>query len=280
MKLEPHKIVSQQEWTTARKALLKREKESARLLEQLAEERRKLPWVKVTKDYVFDAPGGAMVKLADLFGSRSQLVVYHFMFGPDWKEGCPSCSYVSDHNDATLPHLAARDVSYVAISHAPIEKLQAFQKRMGWKFNWVSAYHTDFNQDFHVSFSKEETAKGKVYYNYEETEFPSEEGPGLSVFYKNDAGEIFHTYSTFARGLDMLLGTYRILDMVPKGRDEEELPFGMAWVRYHDRYETSSKEFADKDMPYWPVSSPEEVAGCGCASGSGSAKKSKEEVLA
>jgi predicted dithiol-disulfide oxidoreductase (DUF899 family) len=280
MKPEPHKIVSQEEWTAARKALLKKEKESTALLDQLAEERRKLPWVKVTKDYVFDAPGGGKVKLADLFGSHSQLVVYHFMFGPAWQEGCPSCSYVSDHNNATLPHLAARDVSYVAISHAPIEKLQAFRKRMGWKFNWVSAYHTDFNQDFHVSFSKEETAKGRVYYNYTEMEFPSEEGPGLSVFYKNEAGEIFHTYSTYGRGLDILLGTYRILDMVPKGRDEEELPFGMAWVRYHDRYEASSQEFADSDMPYWPVTSPEEVATSGCGCGSARVNKSKEGVLA
>lgn len=261
---DKHRVVSQDEWTAARKELLKKEKQSTKLLDQLSEERRNLPWVKITKNYVFDGPDGK-VTLADLFAGRNQLVVYHFMFGPDWKEGCPSCSYVSDHNDATLPHLAARDVTLVAISHAPFAKLDAFKKRMGWHFEWVSAHDTDFNSDFHVSFSDEELAKGNVYYNYTEQEFPSAEAPGLSVFYKDDTGDIYHTYSTYGRGLDLLLGTYRILDMVPKGRDEDDLPFGMAWVRYHDRYETSGQEFADSDKPYWPEEETSSHKGCGCA---------------
>ncbi|WP_050029759.1 thioredoxin family protein [Verrucomicrobium sp. BvORR034] len=263
---DKHRIVSQGEWVTARKELLKKEKESTRLLDQLSEQRRNLPWVKITKNYVFDGPTGK-VTLADLFVGRNQLAVYHFMFGTDWQEGCPSCSYVSDHNDAALPHLAARDATLVAISHAPFAKLEAFKKRMGWHFNWVSAYESDFNTDFHVSFTPEEQAKGKVYYNYTEQEFPSAEGPGLSVFYKDDAGDIYHTYSTYGRGLDQLLGTYRILDMMPKGRDEDDLPFAMDWVRYHDRYEASQQEFADSDKPYWPevATGSTRATGCGCA---------------
>lgn len=264
--LANHRIVSQDAWIAARKELLQKEKESTKLLDDLSEARRNLPWVKVTKRYVFDGPEG-QVSLADLFAGRSQLAVYHFMFGPDWQEGCPSCSYVSDHIDATLPHLAARDVTLVTVSHAPFAKLDAFKKRMGWHINWVSAYNTDFNQDFHVSFTAEE-AKGKVDYNYTEQEFPSEEGPGLSVFYKDANGDIYHTYSTYGRGLDLLVGTYRILDLVPKGRDEDDLPFPMDWVRYHDRYETQQKEFADSDKPYWPevATGSTRAAGCGCSS--------------
>ncbi len=266
-----HKIVSRDKWIAARKELLKKEKEATKLLDQLSAERRNLPWVKIEKDYVFDAPGGKM-KLAELFEGRSQLAIYHFMFGPDWQEGCPSCSFVSDHNDAALPHLAARDVTLVAISRAPLAKLEAFKKRMGWHFNWVSSYGTDFNSDFHVSFPKEETTGGKVNYNYELMEFPSEEAPGLSMYYKDANGDIFHTYSTYGRGLDQLLGTYRILDLAPKGRDEDGLPFSMAWVRYHDRYETNKTEFADADKPYWPdaestpASQSKPSAACGCGS--------------
>jgi predicted dithiol-disulfide oxidoreductase (DUF899 family) len=230
--------------------------------------------VRVDQNYVFDAPGGKKVSLADLFAGRSQLVIYHFMFGPDWQEGCPSCSYVSDHIDATLPHLAARDVTVTMVSRAPIEKLEAFKKRLGWRFPWVSSNRNNFNADFHVSFTKEEMARGKVNYNYTEQEFPSEEAPGLSVFYKNAKGEVFHTYSSFGRGLDVLLGTYMILDFVPKGRDEDHLEFSMAWVRYHDRYDTD--QFADADKPYWPntaeaavaaVSAEKPSGGCGCGSG-------------
>lgn len=260
-----HRIVTQDEWIAARKELLLKEKESTKLLDELSKQRRNLPWVKVTKNYVFDGPNGK-VSLADLFAGHSQLVIYHFMFGPDWQEGCPSCSYVSDHNDAALPHLAARDVTLVTVSHAPFAKLDAFKKRMGWHFNWVSAHNTDFNQDFHVSFTAEEAA-GKVHYNYTEQEFPSQEAPGLSVFYKDANGDIFHTYSTYGRGLDQLLGTYRILDLVPKGRDEDDLPFAMDWVRYHDRYEASQQEFADSDKPYWPevATGSTRATGCGCA---------------
>jgi predicted dithiol-disulfide oxidoreductase (DUF899 family) len=256
-----HKIVSRQEWTAARQELLKKEKESTRLREQLSDERRQLPWVKLEKNYVFDAPGG-QVTLADLFEGRSQLVIYHFMFGPDWQEGCPSCSFVSDHLDGARAHLAARDVTLVVVSRAPLAKLEAFKKRMGWQFKWVSSYGNDFNADFHVSFTKEEMAQGKVNYNYTMQEFPSEEAPGLSVFSKENDGAIFHTYSTYGRGLEALMGTYTFLDLVPKGRDEDKLSFPMEWVRYHDRYGTNV--FADADKPYWPETTSPASANCGC----------------
>ena len=263
-----HRIVSQEEWLAARKALLKKEKESVRLLDQLAAERRALPWVKVEKNYVFDAPSGKAT-LAELFAGRSQLVIYHFMFGPDWQEGCPSCSFVSDHFDGALAHLAARDVTMVAISRAPLAKIEAFKKRMGWRFQWVSSYGGDFNADSHVSFTEEEIAQGKVNYNYTMQEFPSAEAPGLSVFYKDADGVVFHTYSTYGRGVELLMGTYRILDLVPKGRDEDHLEHSMEWVRYHDRYETNV--FADANKPYWPEIAPTQAptassSSCGCGS--------------
>jgi predicted dithiol-disulfide oxidoreductase (DUF899 family) len=257
------RIVSEGEWLTARKALLKKEKEFTRLREQLTAERSKLPWVKVSKNYRFDAPAGK-VSLANLFAGRNQLVIYHFMFGPDWQEGCPSCSFVSDHLDAALPHLAARDVTLVAVSRAPLAKIEAFKKRMGWRFTWVSSYGSDFNADFHVSFTEEEMAQGKVDYNYTTQEFPSAEAPGLSVFSTDGAGGIFHTYSTYGRGLEPLVGTYTILDLVPKGRDEDHLSFSMEWVRHHDRYGTN--DFADADKPYWPETASVASASCGCSS--------------
>jgi predicted dithiol-disulfide oxidoreductase (DUF899 family) len=204
------------------------------------------------------------VTLADLFAGRSQLVIQHFMFGPDWQEGCPSCSFMADHTDGMLPHLAARDVTMVAVSRAPLAKIEAFKKRMGWRFKWVSSNGGDFNADFHVSFTEKELAQGKVNYNYTMQEFPSAEAPGLSVFYKDAAGDVFHTYSTYGRGVDVLMGTYRILDLVPKGRDEDHLEFSMAWVRYHDRYGTN--EFADADKPYWPETASPSSASCGCES--------------
>ena len=255
-------IVSRKDWIAARKELLKKEKESIRLLDEISAERRKLPWVEIDKDYVFEGPSGK-VKLADLFAGRTQLVVYHFMFGPDWEEGCPSCSLVSDHFDGTLPHLAARDVSFVAISRAPLAKLEAFKKRMGWKFNWVSSNGSDFNTDFHVSFTKEEVASGKVHYNYGVEAHPSTEAPGLSVFYKDEDGRIFHTYSTYSRGLDPFMTTYRFLDVVPKGRDEDHLEFSMEWVRYHDSYGTN--QFADADKPYWPTVEAATATSCACS---------------
>jgi predicted dithiol-disulfide oxidoreductase (DUF899 family) len=239
--MEPRKVVSQDGWLAARKQHLKKEKEFTRLGDKLSAERRELPWVKVEKNYVFDTPKGKET-LADLFAGRSQLIVYHFMFGPDWEEGCKSCSFLSDHSDGGTVHLAHRDVTFVVVSRAPLPKLEAFKKRMGWRFKWVTSYGNDFNFDYHVSFTKDEMAKGKVYYNYGMTEFSTDEAPGLSVFYKTEAGDIFHTYSAYARGLDLLVGTYNYLDLVPKGRDEAELPWTMAWVRHHDKYDDVPKD--------------------------------------
>ncbi|HET6409183.1 MAG TPA: thioredoxin family protein [Chthoniobacteraceae bacterium] len=262
--LRGHAIVSREEWLLRRKELLLKEKELTQARDRISADRRALPWVRVDKGYVFDAPEGKRT-LRHLFEGRSQLVIYHFMFGPEWQEGCPSCSFVSDHIDGTLPHLAARDVTVAMVSRAPLEKIEAFKKRMGWRFKWVSSSASDFNHDFHVSFTKEERAKGKVEYNYTLQEFPSEEAPGVSVFYKDHSGELYHTYSTFGRGLDPLLGTYTILDFVPKGRDEDQLGFSMEWVRYHDRYGTDG--FADTDKPYWPeVETVTAKASCGCGS--------------
>jgi len=234
-KAELSRIVPPAEWLAARKEFLRKEKEFTRLRDELSRLRRALPREKIEKQYVFDGPSGKET-LADLFGKRSQLIVYHFMFGPGWKEGCPSCSFLADTFDGAAVHLAHRDVTFLAISRATLPEIDAFKKRMGWRFKWVSSFSTDFNYDYHVSFKPEEKVQGKVYYNYEMTEFPSEEGPGTSVFYKNEAGEIFHTYSSYARGLDSLVGTYNWLDLAPKGRDEDGLAHSMAWVRHHDKY--------------------------------------------
>ncbi len=198
--------VSRAEWLVARKDLLSREKEFTRQRDALSAARRKLPMLKINKEYVFDGPDGKQT-LADLFDGRSQLIVYHFMLGPDWEEGCKSCSYLADHFDGAIVHLAHRDVSFAVVSRAPLREIDAFKKRMGWRFKWVSSYGNDFNFDYHVSFTKDEEAKGEVNYNYETTEFMCDELPGLSVFYKNEKGDVFHTYSTYARGLDMLVGT-------------------------------------------------------------------------
>lgn len=235
--MKHNRIVSQDEWLAARKQHLSKEKEFTRLRDELSRQRRELPWVKVEKPYVFDGPNGKET-LADLFAGRSQLIVYHFMFGPGWEQGCPSCSFLSDHIDGALVHLAQRDVTLLAVSRAPFSQIAAFKQRMGWRFKWVSSYENDFNRDYHVSFTKDDIAKGKTYYNYEVRESPSEgEAPGASVFYKDETGDIFYTYSSYARGLDMLVGTYNYLDLVPKGRDEDGLAFAMAWVRHHDRYQ-------------------------------------------
>ena len=228
-------VVSHVEWLAARREFLAKEKEFTRLRDELSRQRRSLPWEKVEKRYQFDSNRGK-VTLADLFAGRSQLIVYHFMFGPGWEQGCPSCSYVADHFDGSTIHLANRDTTLAVVSRAPLEQIEAFRKRMGWKFQWVSSFGSDFNFDYHVSFTPEEKASGKVYYNYAVGEFPSEEGPGASVFAKDAAGDIFHTYSSYARGLDILMGTYNLLDLVPKGRDEDGLAFSMSWVRHHDRY--------------------------------------------
>ena len=220
----------------ARKNYLSKEKEFTRLRDELSRQRRGLPWVKVEKEYLFDGPGGKET-LSDLFEGRSQLIIYHFMFGPGWEEGCKSCSFVSDHIDGSIVHLANRDVTLIAVSRAPLSQIEAFKKRMGWRFKWVSSNANEFNFDYQVSFKKEDVKNDRVYYNYTTGKFGVEEGPGVSVFYKNGTGDIFHTYSSYARGLDLLIGTYNYLDLVPKGRDEGELPFTMEWVRHHDRYE-------------------------------------------
>jgi predicted dithiol-disulfide oxidoreductase (DUF899 family) len=253
------KIVSEEQWIESRKALLAKEKQLTRLHDELARERRELPWIRVEKNYTFDAPQGK-VSLADLFGGHSQLLVYHFMFGPDWKEGCPSCSYVCDHLNGAVPHLAARDVSLVMISRAPLPKIEAFKKRMGWRFPWVSSNANDFNHDYGVYFTPQEMAQGKVNYNYTMQPFPGNEAPGASVFYKDKDGKIFHTYSTYGRGLDSFVTAYTLLDLVPKGRDEDNLPFSMIWVRHHDKY--ASGELLDKDRPYWPKVAAAEASSC------------------
>jgi predicted dithiol-disulfide oxidoreductase (DUF899 family) len=234
--LESHPVVSRDEWLAARKRHLIKEKEFTRLRDELSRQRRELPWVRVEKEYVFDGPDGKKT-LSQLFQGRSQLVVYHFMFGPTWEQGCKSCSFWADNFTGIVVHLNHRDVSLVAVSRTPLEKLEAFRRRMGWTFKWVSSFGNEFNNDFHVSFAPEELAKGAVYYNYDIKKIPSDEAHGISVFYKNAKGEVFHTYSCYARGVDMLNVAYHYLDLVPKGRDEAELRFSMEWVRHHDRYE-------------------------------------------
>jgi predicted dithiol-disulfide oxidoreductase (DUF899 family) len=235
-----HKIVSQEAWLAARKAHLAREKEFTRLRDELSAERRALPWTRVEKTYAFEGPDGRQT-LAELFDGRSQLIVYHFMLGPGWEQGCPSCSFVADHFDGALVHLAHRDVTLAAVSRAPLPEIEAFKERMGWRFPWFSSFGSDFNADFHVSFTKEQLAAGKVDYNYRLVE-GEDELPGLSVFYQDGDGAVFHTYSAYARGLDMLVGTYNWLDLAPKGRDEAALPWTMAWVRHHDRYDQEPLE--------------------------------------
>jgi predicted dithiol-disulfide oxidoreductase (DUF899 family) len=226
------KVVSHDEWLKARLELLARERELTHLRDQIARERRALPWVRVEKPYLFDTPEGRRT-LAELFEGRRQLLVQHFMLGPGWEQGCPSCSFMADHTDGMTVHLAHRDTTFVAISRAPLAEIQRFRERMGWQFRWVSSHSSDFNHDFHVSFAAEQ-AKGQVYYNYTMQPFECEELPGLSVFYKDDAGNVFHTYSTYRRGVEVMMGTYNLLDLTPKGRDERDGP--MKWVRHHDKY--------------------------------------------
>ncbi len=231
-----HQIVSREEWLAARKELLRKEKEFTRLRDALSAERRALPWVKLEKNYVFDGPVGK-VTLADLFDGRSQLVVKHFMFGPDWSEGCVGCSFELDHTVGAFQHLEHHDVSYVVVSRAPIEKTEPFRQRMGWNVKWVSSYGNDFNHDFNVSFTPEEIAAGKATYNYRQGASVIDEMSGRSVFHRDEAGQIFHTYSSFARGGEMFLGSYAFLDITPKGRDETINGNLTDWVRHHDRYD-------------------------------------------
>jgi predicted dithiol-disulfide oxidoreductase (DUF899 family) len=236
MKQEGHAVVSHDAWVEARKALLDKEKDFTRKRDELSRVRRALPWEKVEKPYAFDTPEGRKT-LADLFAGKSQLAVYHFMFAPEWEEGCPHCSFWADNFSGITVHLRHRDVSLVAVSRAPLAKIERFRKRMGWTFPWVSSAPSDFNHDLGVSFTPEEVAKGTVVYNYAKANEHSSDREGASIFYKDASGSVFHTYSCYARGIDLLNSAYNFLDLVPRGRDEEELEFVQAWVRHHDRYE-------------------------------------------
>jgi predicted dithiol-disulfide oxidoreductase (DUF899 family) len=234
--MEQPRIVTRDEWVASRKELLSKEKAATRAHDALSAERRRLPMVKVDKTYTFDTPTGRRT-LAELFDGRSQLMIYHFMMGPDWAEGCPSCSFLADGIDGTIAHLAHRDVTLMAISRAPLTNIEAFKQRMGWKFPWASSFGSDFNRDFGVSFTDADLASGTALYNYQPVGFPLDEAPGLSVFLKAASGDVFNTYSTYARGGEALIGTYHYLDFAPKGRDEDGLAFTMSWLRHHDRYD-------------------------------------------
>jgi predicted dithiol-disulfide oxidoreductase (DUF899 family) len=234
--IQNHQVVSHEEWLTARKALLEREKEFTRLRDELSAARRELPWEPVAKDYVFDGPQGKQ-KLSDLFDGRSQLIVYHFMYAPDWDAGCKSCSFWADNFNGIDVHLNHRDVTFVAVSRAPLAKLQAYAKRMGWSFPWFSSHGSDFNFDYQASFTPEQLAAGEAVYNYTKQKNTISDQVGISVFSKDERGAVFHTYSCYSRGVDMLNGAYHWLDLVPKGRDEAGLKFTMEWVRRHDEYD-------------------------------------------
>jgi len=230
-------VVTEKEWLAARKRLLVKEKKFSRLRDQLNRQRRELPWVKVEKEYVFAGPDGPR-PFAELFDGKSQLIVYHFMFGPDWKEGCPHCSFWADHYDSVNIHLGQRDTALVVISRAPLKEIEPFKKRMGWQFTWLSSNRNDFNFDFHVSFTPAEIKSGKLFYNYAPQAMDIDEREGVSAFYKDKKGDIYHTYSSYARGIDLLNTTYNFLDLTAKGRDENpERP--QDWVRYHDKYKNA-----------------------------------------
>ncbi|MDB5395053.1 MAG: thioredoxin-like protein [Rhodospirillales bacterium] len=233
--MENYRIVSREEWLTARRALLAKEKEATHLRDAINAQRLAMPWVKIETDYVFDTPAGKKT-LSDLFAGRSQLIVYHFMLGPGWTAGCPGCSFLADHIEGALPHLEHHDVTWTAVSRAPLAEIEAYKARMGWHFPWASSFGSDFNYDFHVSFTKEQLAKGKVEYNFTEMEavHAAEELPGLSAFIKDETGNVFHSYSSYARGPEEMIGTLMILDRAPKGRNEETT---MDFVRRHDEYE-------------------------------------------
>lgn len=238
MNIPHHPVASAEQWLAQRKALLAREKELTHLKDQVARERRALPWVRIDKHYVFDTPSGPRT-LAELFEGRRQLVVQHFMYTPGAEQGCKSCSYMADHTDGALAHLARRDTTVVAVSRAPLADLERMRKRMGWRFAWVSSGESEFNYDFHVSFTPQELAGGTVYYNYVQQPFPHPDAPGVSVFYRDDAGQVYLTYSTYGRGVEVMMHTYNFLDLTPLGRNEDGLSYPMEWVRHHDRYETT-----------------------------------------
>ncbi len=233
--IENHVAVSREEWTEARKQLLAREKTFTRQRDELSAERRALPWVRMDKEYLFHTPNGVRT-LAQLFNGCSQLVIYHFMLGPDWQEGCKGCSFWADNFNGIDVHLRHRDVMLMAVSSAPLDKIEAFKRRMGWSFTWVSSAGSDFNHDYHVTFSPDEVERGEVEYNYVMTRISGTERPGISVFCKDPSGAVFHTYSCYARGLDMMNGAYHYLDLVPKGRDEGQSHMH-GWLQLHDSYE-------------------------------------------
>jgi predicted dithiol-disulfide oxidoreductase (DUF899 family) len=228
-------VVDRETWLGARLELLDREKELTRLRDELSRQRRALPWVRIEKPYVFATPDGSR-SLAELFDGRRQLVVYHFMYGPEWDEGCPSCSFWADSYDGIGVHLAHRDTTLIAVSRAPLKQLLAYRARMGWSFPWVSSLGSDFNIDFHVSFTEEQRQQGATY-NFAPADSPGEEAPGLSVFARDDDGAVYHTYSCYARGLDPFNSAYQLLDLTPLGRNEDQLPWSMAWLRRHDQYD-------------------------------------------
>ncbi len=236
-----HQIVSRSEWLAARKELLTEEKRLTRQMDAINARRRALPWVKIQKDYQFNSRKGR-VPLAALFGGNSQLVIQHFMLGAGWGEGCKSCSFMADHTDGMLPHLAARDVTMLAVSSAPLAEIEAFKQRLAWRFDWVSSEGSSFNRDFHVSFTEDEIATGKINYNYTNQDFPKTEAPGISVFYRDAEGNVFHTYSVYGRGVELMMHTYRILDLTPNGRNEDGLDWPQQWVRHHDRYDAAAKD--------------------------------------
>jgi predicted dithiol-disulfide oxidoreductase (DUF899 family) len=235
--INEHPVVSHEAWLKARSAFLAKEKEFTRLRDDLGRQRRELPWERVGKNYAFDGPGGEE-SLADLFGTRSQLIVYHFMFNPASDEGCKHCSFWADSFEGVPAHLNHRDVSFVAVSRAPLAKIEPFKRRMGWSFKWVSSARTDFNYDYQASFTPEAIESGTLFYNYTNQAATMSDREGVSVFYKNAIGDMFHTYSAYARGIDMLNAAYHYIDLVPKGRDEGDSP--QSWVRYHDRYKDDS----------------------------------------
>lgn len=251
-----HRVVPDALWTEQRVQLLAREKALTRLRDEVAAERRALPWRRVAKDYVFDTAQGRR-PLADLFGAHAQLLVQHFMFGPGWEQGCPSCSFMADHVDGMAIHLAHRDIGFVAVSRAPLADLLRFRERMGWQFDWVSSHGSDFNFDYGVSFTPEQLATGEVAYNYRKGFFPAEEAPGISVFRKDGAGAVFHTYSTFGRGVEAMMGAYTLMDLTPDGRNERDVFYKMEWVRHHDRYEPGQRfEPAPEQLAPPPAACP------------------------
>jgi predicted dithiol-disulfide oxidoreductase (DUF899 family) len=231
---ENRKVVSQKQWLVARKKLLAKEKKFSKLHDELNLERRKLPWVKIEKEYIFHGPTGK-VTLADLFGSKGQLIIYHFMFGPGWEEGCEHCSFWADHFDSANIHIGQRDTAFAVVSRAPLTEIEPFKKRMGWRFNWVSSFNTDFNFDFNVSFTPEQIKTGVLPYNYGKFKMKIDELQGVSAFYRDNNGDIYHTYSSYARGIDLMNATYNFLDLTAKGRDENP-DATQDWVRYHDQY--------------------------------------------